>query len=187
MVVTVNNSLTLREFLQLPETKPRKEFIDGQIIPKPMPQGKHSTIQGDLVPAINASLKPQRIARVYPQLRCTFGSRSLVPDVSVFLWENIPRDGEGKVLNTFAIAPDWLIEILSPDQNQTKVVKNILYCLDHGTQMGWLIDPEEEIIFVYFSDRTIAIFESENALLPVPAFATNFQITLGQLFDWLRG
>jgi Uma2 family endonuclease len=55
-------------------------------------------------------------------LRCTFGSRSLVPDVSVFLWENIPRDGEGKVLNTFAIAPDWLIEILSPDQNQTKSV-----------------------------------------------------------------
>jgi len=118
MVVTVNNSLTLREFLQLPETKPAKEFIDGQIIPKPMPQGKHSTIQGDLVPAINASLKPQRIARAYPQLRCTFGSRSLVPDVSVFLWENIPRDGEGKVL----IVPDWLIEILSPDQNQTKSV-----------------------------------------------------------------
>jgi Uma2 family endonuclease len=53
--------------------------------------------------------------------------------------------------------------------------------------MGWLIDPEEEIIFVYFSDRTIAIFESANALLPVPPFATNFQITLGQLFDWLRG
>jgi Uma2 family endonuclease len=122
MVVTVNNSLTLREFLQLPETKPSQEFIDGQIIPKPMPQGKHSTIQGDLVPAINASLKPQQIARAYPQLRCTFGSRSLVPDVSVFLWENIPRDGEGKVLNTFAIAPDWLIEILSPDQNQTKSV-----------------------------------------------------------------
>jgi len=159
MVITVNNSLTIREFLQLPETKPPKEFIDGQIIPKPMPQGKHSTIQGDLVPAINASLKPQRIARAYPELRCTFGSRSLVPDVSVFLWENIPRDGEGKVLNNFAIAPDWLIEI---------------------------IDPEEEIIFVYFSDRTIAIFESENALLPVPAFAISFQITLGQLFDWLR-
>ena len=122
MVVTVNNSLTLREFLQLPETKPSQEFIDGQIIPKPMPQGKHSTIQGDLVPAINASLKPQRIARAYPELRCTFGSRSLVPDVSVFLWENIPRDADGKVLNNFAIAPDWLIEILSPDQNQTKSV-----------------------------------------------------------------
>jgi Uma2 family endonuclease len=89
--------------------------------------------------------------------------------------------------HNFAIAPDWLIEILSPDQNQTKVVKNILYCLDNGTQMGWLIDPEEEIIFVYSSDRTIAIFESENALLPVPAFAIGFQITLGQLFDWLRG
>jgi Uma2 family endonuclease len=186
MVITVNNSLTLKEFLQLPETKPPREFIDGQIIQKPMPQGKHSTIQGDLVPAINTILKPPKIARAYPELRCTFGNRSLVPDVSVFLWKNIPRDEQGKVLNTFAIAPDWMIEILSPDQNQTKVVKNILYCLSNGTQMGWLIDPEEEIIFVYFSDKTIAIFESKNDLLPVPAFASNFQITVGQLFDWLR-
>ena len=45
--------MTLAEFLQLPETKPANEYIDGQIIQKPMPQGKHSVIQGELVPAIN--------------------------------------------------------------------------------------------------------------------------------------
>ncbi len=48
MVQTPTKSLTLDEFLQLSETKPASEFIDGQIIQKPMPQGKHSTIQSDL-------------------------------------------------------------------------------------------------------------------------------------------
>jgi Uncharacterized protein conserved in cyanobacteria len=48
----------------------------------------------------------------------------------------------------FAIAPDWTIEIISPDQSQTKVTKNILHCLKHGTQMGWLIAPEEPSVFV---------------------------------------
>ena len=37
----------------------------------------------------------------------------------------------GEIADSFYIAPDWVIEILSPEQSQTKVVKNILYCLDY--------------------------------------------------------
>ena len=73
MVQTPLKPLTLDAFLAMPETKPASEFIDGQIIQKPMPQGKHSTIRGDIGADINRVLKPQRIARAYPELRCTFG------------------------------------------------------------------------------------------------------------------
>ncbi|NEQ34004.1 MAG: Uma2 family endonuclease [Leptolyngbya sp. SIO4C5] len=186
MVQTPAKPLTLDEFLLLPETKPASEFIDGQIIQKLMPQGKHSTLQGDLVPAINTVLKPQRIALAYPELRCTFGGRSTVPDIAVFTWPRIPRDPSGKVSNTFALAPDWTIAILSPDQSHTKVVRNILHCLEHGTQMGWLIDPDEELVFVYFSDRPIAVFENASDRLPVPTFAEPFTLTVGELFSWLE-
>jgi Uma2 family endonuclease len=150
-----------------------------------MPQGKHSTIQSDLGADINLALKPGHIARAYSELRCTNGCRSIVPDIAVFTWERIPRDEKGKVSNTFAIAPDWTIEILSPDQSQTKVIRNILHCLAHGTQIGWLIDPEEELVFVYFADRTLAVFEEESDRLPVPPFAESFSLTVGQLFSWL--
>ncbi len=186
MVKTSTKRLTLDEFLKLPETRPASEFIDGQIIQKPMPEGKHSTIQGDFVSAVNGVLKPQHIARAYPELRCTFGGRSVVPDVTVFTWERIPRDPNGKVSNTFTIAPDWTIEILSPDQSQTKVVLNILHCLAHSTQMGWLIDPDEELVFVYFADHTLAVFQEPNDRVPVPAFAQSFSLTVGQLFSWLE-
>ncbi len=186
MVQTPIKSSALEAFLKLPETKPASEFVDGRIIQKPMPQGKHSTIQGDLVPAINTALKPDRIARAYPELRCTFGNRSTVLDVTVFAWNRIPRDDDGKVANVFAIAPDWTIEILSPDQSQTKVIRNILYCLSNGTKMGWLIDPAEELVFVYLADRTISVFEERDDLLPVPEFAALFQLTVGQLFGWLE-
>ena len=179
-------SLALEDFLKLPETKPASEFIDGHIIPKPMPQGKHSTVQIDLGSSINLALKSSRIARAYTELRCTFGDRSIVPDVAVFAWERIPRDEDGKVANVFALAPDWTIEILSPAQSQTKVVRNILHCLSNGTQMGWLIDPEEELVFVYLADRTISIYEQKNELLPVPEFAASWQLTIGKLFSWLE-
>jgi Uma2 family endonuclease len=50
MVQLPTKTLSLEEFLKLPETKPASEYIDGQIIQKPMPQGKHSIIQGMGVP-----------------------------------------------------------------------------------------------------------------------------------------
>lgn len=181
--IPAKSSLTLEEFLQLPETKPASEFIDGQIIHKPMPQGKHSVIQTELSTAINAAFKSQRIARAFSELRCTFGGRSIVPDVSVFVWDRIPRDENREIANVFQLAPDWTIEILSPDQNQTKVTKNILHCLKHETQMGWLIDPDEQSIFVYTKQQA-EVFETQ-AQLPVPLFASELKLTGENIFSWL--
>jgi Uma2 family endonuclease len=185
MVQAPTKPLTLEEFLSLPETKPASEYIDGQIIQKVMPQGEHSILQTDLAPAINMTLKPQQIARAFVELRCNFGGRSTIPDISVFTWARIPRQENGGVANQFAIAPDWTIEILSPDQSQTRVTKNILHCLKHQTQMGWLIDPDERSALIYRPDQPTEVIDQPDSLLPVPTFAQDFHLTLGELFGWL--
>ncbi len=185
MVQTPTKTLTLEEFLKQPETEPASEYINGRIIQKPMPQGEHSAVQTELSPAINSVVRQKKIARAFSELRCTFGGRSTIPDVSVFLWSRIPRKENGQVANVFSISPDWTIEILSPDQSQTKVTKNILHCLNHGTQMGWLIDPSEQCVFVYLADRPTAFYDEPGALLPVPEFAREFNLTVAGLFSWL--
>jgi Uma2 family endonuclease len=177
--------ISLEAFLEMPETKPSSEWIAGEIIQKPMPQGKHSAIQSEFVATINAELKRSKIARGFTELRCTFGGRSTIPDISVFTWDHIMRDVSGEVANVFTTAPDWTIEILSPDQSQTKVVKNIIHCLKHETQMGWMIDPEDRTVFVYQPNQEIAIFDDVEAILPMPEFARSLQLTIGELFSWL--
>ena len=185
MVQSPSKPITLEEFLKLPETKPASEYIDGQIIQKPMPQGKHSTIQTEFSTTINGVLKSPQIARAFSELRCTFGGRSIVPDVSVFTWQRIPRDQNGEIANVFSGAPDWTIEILSPDQSQTKVTKNILHCLNHGTQMGWLIDPDERTVFVYLPKQQPEVFDEPEQPLPVPSFATELNLSVGLILGWL--
>ena len=185
MVQTPVKVMALAEFLLLPETKPASEFIDGHIIQKPMPQGKHSLIQIELGANINAAFKPKRLVRAFTELRCSFGGRSIVADVVVVTSNRIPRDENGDIANVFSFAPDWTIEILSPDQSNAKVTKNILHCLQHGTQMGWLIDPADRSVFVYAPDRVTQVFDESIDLLPVPEFAKDFQLTLGDLFSWL--
>ena len=178
-------SLTLEAFLAMPETKPASEFIDGEISQKPMPKGKHSIVQRELTFAIDRPLKAQKIARAFPELRCSFGDRSIVPDVSVFKTDRIPHDPDGTVANDFEIAPDWTIEILSPDQRHTKVVKNIVHCLKHETTMGWLIDPEDRTVFIYHPNGTMEIFDEPEACLPVPEFARAIELTVSDVFGWL--
>jgi Uma2 family endonuclease len=185
MVQSPIRPITLAAFLAMPETKPASEFIDGEILQKPMPQGKHSIIQRELTFAIDRPLKAAKMARAFPELRCTFGDRSTVPDISVFTWTRIPRDDSGVVANTFTIAPDWTMEILSPDQRHTRVVKNIMHCLRNGTQMGWLIDPDEQTVFVYQPQQEVAIFDEPGQILPMPEFITEIALSIGEVFGWL--
>ncbi|MEM6838066.1 MAG: Uma2 family endonuclease [Cyanobacteria bacterium P01_C01_bin.120] len=185
MVQTPAKSVMLEDFLKLPETEPASEYIDGHIIQKPMPQGEHSAIQTELAPAINQVVKPTQIARAFTELRCTFGGRSIVPDIAVFQWARIPRQENGRVANVFALAPDWTIEILFPDQSQTKVTKNILHCLSYGTQMGWLIDPDDQSVFVYLPDQPTAVYDTPELLLPMPTFTQTFKLSVANLFAWL--
>ena len=51
--------------------------------------------------------------------------------------------------------------------------------------MGWLIDPEEQSVFVYLPDRPTAFCDQADAILPVPEFAKDFNLTVEGLFNWL--
>jgi Uma2 family endonuclease len=124
------------------------------------------------------------VARAFPELRCTFGGKSIVPDVAVFTWNRIPRKENGGVANVFPIAPDWIIEILSPDQSTTKLIAKIQSCLQEGTQLGWLIDSEERVIMVLWPDTRIALLRNSDRLPVLQDIALD--LTVEQVFSWLR-
>ena len=180
-----STALSLEAFLKQPETKPANEYIDGKIIQKLMSQGKHSQIQAEFVSVINQQVKQRKIACAFPELRCTFNGRSIIPDIAVFAWSRIPRDENGEIANHFALAPDWTIEILSSGQSQTKVTKNILHCLNQGSEAGWLIDPEEKTVFVYRPKQEIEVFDQPELNLPLPSLVSELHLTVNELFSWL--
>ena len=136
MVHSSVQTLSLDKFLELPETKPASEFFNHQVVQKPMPQGEHSLLQVALCKVIDQKGEPQRIAKAFSELRCVFGGAAIVPDVSVFRWQRIPRKASGRIANRFETYPDWVIEILSPEQAQTRPLEKLLHCIEHGTELG---------------------------------------------------
>ena len=186
MVTSIQSpsKISLEEFLLLPETKPASEYVDGQISQKAMPQGKHSTLQFEFPSVINRVGKPQKLAYAFPELRCTFGGRSLVPDIAVFEWSRIPLNANGEIENRFEIVPDWTIEILSPEQSSSRVINKILFCLKNHTKLGWMIDPEEELVIVFKPQQEPEIKENED-ILPVLDVLSDLQLSADDLFGLL--
>ena len=184
MVQTSSKSLTLEEFLKLPETKPASEYINGQTIQKPMPKTRHSRLQGKLTSTINGVVEEQRLAYAFSELRCTFGGRSVVPDVTVLVWERIEFNDQGEPVDDVFIAPDWTIEILSPEQSSNRVTGNILHCLNHGCQLGWLIEPDDRSVLIFLPNQQPELCQGSDHLAVLDS--VDLQLTAEQIFAWLR-
>lgn len=175
---------TLEEFLKLPyiDESPAWEYINTEAIQKPMGGGKHSLLQKRLVAAIDAVNSNYE---AFPELRCTFGNRSVVPDITVIATNQLPVDESGDITSTgIEFAPPWVIEILSPNQSQTKVTGNILHCMKYGSQLGWLIDPSERSVLVYQRDRLPDLLAGAD-VLPVLS-GINLSVCVDELFAWLK-
>jgi Uma2 family endonuclease len=148
----------LDRFLQQSEieSSPAWEFIEGESEQKPMPTLFHSRLQRNLVNAINNQTRDYEAIQ---ELRCVVPPLSPVPDIAV-----VKADRLGSEDGPFLGAPDWLIEILSPDQNILKLQTKILHCLTHGTQLAWLIDMYRQQVWVWNQTALPLIYQQSDRL-----------------------
>jgi Uma2 family endonuclease len=108
-----------------------------------------------------------------------------VPDIAVFEWNRLPVDEEGEIKDAFEIPPDWVIEIMSPGQSNALVIEKILFCLNQGTKLGWLIDVKEKIIIIFQKNQQPEV-KRNNDILPVLSIFNDGQFSVNQLFQCLR-
>lgn len=109
-----------------------------------MPTLFHSRLQRNLVNYINRHT--DRLEAVQ-ELRCIVPPYSPVPDIAIAALDRLPEE-DGLLEG----APDWLIEIRSPDQSTLDLQSKIVHCLSNGTQLVWLIDPARQQVWVWQGD-----------------------------------
>ena len=84
--------LTLEEFLALPETEPASEFIEGEVVQKPMPTKAHMSVQRLLSFVFTLYLRAHPGAEAGPELRCVLGpdGGDVVPGFAVPVADILP-------------------------------------------------------------------------------------------------
>jgi Uma2 family endonuclease len=183
MTTSLTPTLTISEFFQLPniDESPAWEFINGISMQKPMPKTRHSILQKRILTEVdNHNDKYTAL----PELRCSFGGRSIVPDVAVVAWERIRVNEVGEPEDNFTEAPDWSIEILSPEQKSNRVIDNLLHCLNHGCKLGWMIDPDDYSVLILLPLQAPKVYRGNTQLLVLQEI--DLELTAEQVFKWLK-
>ncbi|NJK51824.1 MAG: hypothetical protein HC936_01700 [Leptolyngbyaceae cyanobacterium SU_3_3] len=72
---------------------------------------------------------------------------------------------------------------IQEDFHLIRVIDNILFCLNHGTELGWLIAPEDRSIMVFRPGQQPVVLENEN--LPVLSVLAEWQVSVAEVFSGL--
>ncbi|NEP08074.1 MULTISPECIES: Uma2 family endonuclease [unclassified Okeania] len=169
MPLSTSITTSFEAFLQQPniEASPAWEFIHGKAQQKPMPTLFHSRLQRNLVNAINNKTQAYEAIQ---ELRCIIPPLSPVPDIVVVKSDRLSDED-----SPLQGAPDWLIEIRSPDQSTLDLQNKILHCLSNRTQLAWLIDIQRQRIWVWENQELPMVFAG-NDILPTLDSISDFTV-----------
>jgi Uma2 family endonuclease len=183
----VGETMTLEEFLRMPgiDERPYKEFIDGRVETKVSPQKKHSVITLELSNHLLRHARPRRLGLPFPELRCTFAGRSIIPDIAFLLNEHIEVDEDGEFLDSTPYPPDLHIEIVSPDQSVRKCREKLVFSTANGCPLGWLIDPIRRTVHVYRPGQRPEQIPNDGVLDGGPVLP-GYRLPVARLFRWLK-
>ena len=178
--------MTLEAFLKWPriDEKPYLEYCDGRIEVKVSPQRRHGVIEKNMTWALDRFAAPAKLGAAYPELRCTFGGRSIVPDVVFQLEANIPVDEMGLLLDESVLPPDIHVEIRSPDQSARKTREKLEHSIANGCPLGWYIDPERRTVDVYRPGMAPQRLAADGHLDGAPVLP-GFGLSVEEIFGWL--
>ena len=175
---------TVEQFLRLPEIKPPLEFIEGRVEQKMSPKLPHSILTLELARTLDDFARPRRLGRTFVELRCSFGGESHVPDICFIARGRLPKDEKGAYLDDVFLAPDLMVEILSPGQTVTKISSRLARCVTNGVRLAWLIQPRTRRVHVIRPDQPrqeLGLGDSLDGHDVLPGFT----LPIDTMFGWL--
>lgn len=79
------------------------------------------------------------------------------------------------------LCPDFLIELRSPTDSLSVVQEKMQEYLDNGTQLAWLIDPDQKRIYVYRPDVSVQELENPDRISGDPLLS-GFELDLKEIW-----
>lgn len=62
------------------------------------------------------------------------------------------------------ICPDFVIELKSPSDDLATLQAKLQEYMDNGSQIGWLIDPEQQRVYCYHPGQPVEIYDRPDSL-----------------------
>jgi Uma2 family endonuclease len=165
--------MTEEEFLALPETNQRVEFIDGKVYASLAPTVSHQHVVLQLAKVVErwALRHPPAAMAIAPLDVRVVPGRIIQPDVLLCL-DGIPRTA-ARIEGT----PDLVAEVLSSNEKMDRVTKRKIY-FEAGGSEYWVVDIKRGVIEVAWNNAVSEVFHS----VAVSRVAKGLKVDVKKLF-----
>jgi Uma2 family endonuclease len=131
----------------------RTELIRGELVVREPAGYRHGSVAARLLVALGPFVESRELGQVFTA-ETGFRLRKdpdtvRAPDVAFVTRDRLP---DTPPRGYAALAPDLVVEVLSPDDRPGEVLSKVGDWLEAGTSLVWVVDPERHSARVYRAD-----------------------------------
>ncbi|MFL6195403.1 MAG: Uma2 family endonuclease [Thermoanaerobaculia bacterium] len=173
--------MTGEELLRRPDLEPC-ELIDGRVVPR-MPTGnKHADLESELNMRLRLYGKESKRGRAVGGEAGIYIRRNpdtvRAADVAFISKE---RDLQPEAMGFLEVAPELVVEILSPDHRSGRLDEKLRDYFSAGVQVVWVVDPEKRRVLIHRSPSDVAVLDERQSLTD-EELLPGFSLPLSELF-----
>ena len=179
---TQTHLLTAEELLNLDDDSHRHELVKGELLTMPLAGAKHGSVTMNLSGPLHVYVQDNALGVLFTAETGFILERNpdtvLGPDIAFVRRERIGAIPDGY----FEMAPDLVVEVISPSQSKPKIEGKASQWLDHGVREVWLVDPKTRTLNIRRATGKNELL-SEGDDLTGGDIVPGFRIPLSKIFS----
>ena len=184
MTTTETTLLTADDLLRLDSEGVRGELIRG-VLHEAMPTGNtHGKVVASLVIELGSFVKPRRLGTLVTSDSGVLLERDpdtvREPDIGFTSVERMPLDDDTP--GYAEVAPDLVVEVVSPGDKQREVNDKARMWLSHGVRLVWVVYPQTRTVNVHREGQAVLTLGEDDALDGLDV-VPGFSCPLRDVFD----
>src|SRR5467141_1790670 len=182
-VTGMSSLVTAEALLQTNILDKRTELVRGQLIVREPAGARHGSVVMNLTIQLGIYVQRAGVGQLFAAetgFTLRRGPDTVrAPDIAFVRRERLPDPiGDGFP----ELAPDLVVEVLSPGDRAGEILAKVADWLSAGTRLVWVVDPERRLGRVYRSDGSETIVPADGALDGedvLPGFSCPLESVLG--------
>ena len=183
IAVQMDTLITGEEVLAMGDIGPY-ELVEGRIVPMSPTGHKHARYESNFDEFIKSFVRQNNLGYVLVGEVGIYTHRNpdtvRGADVAFISHERYAQQKEGS--GFLEVAPELVVEILSPDDRWSEVMRKLREYFSIGVKLVWVADPATRTVYAYRSLTDVREFP-ETATLPGDDVLPGFSVPVAALFE----
>lgn len=161
----------------------RTELVQGKIVSMPPTGYPHGIIEGNIGRILGNFVRQHHLGRVLSGEVGIYTRRD--PDTvrgADVAYISKERLSQGQSHSYLDVAPELIVEVLSPGDSWTKVIEKLDEYITIGVQSVWIADPSRQEVFVYHSLTDVTRFTTDDTLFD-ESILPGLEVSVAEIFE----